>query len=381
MRVVVLGAGYAGVVVANRLEDLLPEAADLVVVDERDYHLVQHELHRVIRRPDLADDIRVPLSDIFDRARVQQGRVSAVDRDARVVEFADGSELAYDAAAVCLGAETAYYGLPGVEAHSIPLKRLGDADAIRAAFEGALEAGGTAVVGGAGLSGVQTAGELAAFAREADAGSDVDVVLLEQQQAVAPSFPAAFQEAVREELEREGVDVRTGVTVTEATADTVETESTTIPQDVFVWTGGIRGPDALDGDRATVRADLTVDDNTVVVGDAARVVGAEGSAVPASAQTAVREARVAAANLASLVTEHPDDDLGPRRSRYTFGSPGWLASVGDGAVAQVGPSVFRGTAATVAKAGVGAGYLATASGVEEAVGLLREEFDLAATQE
>jgi NADH dehydrogenase len=376
MRVVVLGAGYAGIVVADRLEETLPEDVELVVVDEHDYHLVQHELHRVIRRPGLADDVRVPLQDIFDRARVEQGRVSDVDRDARVVEFDDGRTLDYDLAAVCLGAETAYYGLPGVEEHSLPLKRLADAEAIRARFEAVLESGGTAVVGGAGLSGVQTASELAAFAREEGASAAVDVVLLEQAARVAPSFPPKFQEAVREELEREGVDVRTDVTVSGATGDAVETADGSITHGLFVWTGGIRGPDALDGERPAVRADLTVDDHTVVVGDAARVVDAEGSAVPASAQTAVREAEVAARNVASLVADRRDGDFRPRLQRYTFQSPGWLVSVGDGAVAQVGPSVFRGTAAKAAKVGVGVGYLANAGGVEDAVGLLREELGL-----
>ena len=376
MRVVVLGAGYAGIVVADRLEASLPEDVELVVVDEHDYHLVQHELHRVIRRPGLADDVCVPLSDIFDRARVEQGRVSDVDRDGRVVEFADGRTLDYDVAAVCLGAETAYYGLPGVEEHSLPLKRLPDAEAIRSRFETVLDSGGTAVVGGAGLSGVQTAGELAAFAREEGAVGTVDVVLLEQEGQVAPTFPPKFQEAVREELEREGVDVRTGVTVTGATEDAVETVDGSIPADLFVWTGGIQGPDALDGERPSVRADLTVDDHTVVVGDAARVVDAEGSAVPASAQTAVREAEVAARNVASLVADRHDGDFRPRLQRYTFESPGWLVSVGDGAVAQVGPSVFRGAAANVAKVGVGVGYLANTGGVGGAVGLLREELGL-----
>jgi len=381
MRVVVLGAGYAGTVVADRLEGTLPEGVELVVVDEHDYHLVQHELHRVIRRPGLADDVCVPLRDIFDEARIEQGRVSDVDRDERVVAFADGRTLEYDVAAVCLGAETAYYGLPGVEEHSIPLKRLADADAIRTRFEGVTETGGTAVVGGAGLSGVQTAGELAAFAREADAVDGVNVVLLEQEDRVAPTFPAKFQEAVREELEREGVDVRTGVTVTGASADAVETVDESVDSDLFVWTGGIQGPGALGGERPTVRADLTVDDHTVAVGDAARVVDAEGSAVPASAQTAVREAEVAARNVASLVADRHDGDFRPRLGRYTFESPGWLVSVGDGAVAQVGPSVFRGTAANVAKVGVGVGYLANAGGVEEAVGLLREELGLGAVDE
>ncbi|WP_336034248.1 NAD(P)/FAD-dependent oxidoreductase [Halobacterium yunchengense] len=380
MRVVVLGGGYAGVVLTDRLEDRLPADVDLVVVDENGRHLVQHELHRAIRRPGFADDIEVPLSEIFDRARVEVATVDAVDRDSRRVEFADGSGLDYDAAAVCLGAETAFYGLPGVEERAVPLKRLADAARVRSDFEDVLAAGGgTAVVGGAGLSGVQTAGELAAFAREEGAAGDVDVVLLEALDDVAPSFPPAFQDAVREELDREGVDVRTGVTVERATDDAVETDAGDVEYDVFVWTGGIRGPDALGGERVAVRADLTVDDRTVVVGDAAKVVDAEGASVPASAQAAVREAKVAARNVEAIVADvrEPADGFRPRLERYTFDSPGWLVSVGDGAVAQVGPTVFRGAAANAVKSGVGASYLASAGGVRRAVGLLREEFEVA----
>jgi NADH dehydrogenase len=375
MRVVVLGGGYAGIVLTDRLEDRLPADVDLVVVDDTGQHLVQHEVHRAIRRPSYADDIEVPLSDVVDRARVEVGTVETVDRDDRRVEFEDGSELPYDVAAVCLGAETAYYGLPGVEEHGLPLKRLRDAARIRAAFEDVVAAGGgQVVVGGAGLSGVQTAGELAAFAREE--GVPVDVVLLEQEDRVAPTFPAAFQDAVRDELDREGVAVRTGVTVERATDEAVETEAGTVPYDVFVWTGGIRGPDAVGGERVDVRANFTVDDHTVALGDAARVVDAEGSAVPASAQAAVRQAKVAARNVEKLVAglrEH-DDGFRPRLDRYTFDSPGWLVSVGDGAVAQVGPTVFTGSAAKAVKSSVGAGYLASAGGVREAVELLREEF-------
>jgi len=377
MRVVVLGGGYAGVVVTKRLSNSLPADVDVVVVDEDGQHLVQHELHRVIRRPSFADDIEVPLSEIFDRARVEVATVESIDRERRRVEFAGGSTLDYDVAAVCLGAETAFYGLPGVEAHAVPLKRLPDAARIRRQFEDVVAAGGgTAVVGGAGLSGVQTAGELAAFAREE--GVDVDVVLLEALDEIAPSFPEQFQHAVRTELEREGVDVRTGVTVQEATDEVVETQTGDVAYDVFVWTGGIRGPDALDGDRVDVRADLAADDRTVVVGDAARVVDAEGTAVPASAQAAVREAAVAARNVEKLVASVRDRDDGfrPRLDRYTFDSPGWLVSVGDGAVAKVGPTVFRGPAANAVKSGVGAAYLASAGDIRDAVGLLREEFEL-----
>lgn len=377
MRVVVLGGGYAGVVLTDRLEDRLPADVDLVVVDDTGDHLVQHELHRAIRRPEFADGVVVPLDDIFDRARVEVATVERVDRDTQKVELADGTSLGYDVAAVCLGAETAYYGIPGVEAHASPLKRLPDAARIRSEFEALVESGGgTAVVGGAGLSGVQTAGELAAFAREEDA--DIDVVLLEQRETVAPSFPEQFRDAVRDELAREGVDVSTSVTVSRATEEAIETDDGDVAYDVFVWTGGIRGPDALGGERVDVRGDFAVDDRTLVLGDAARVVDAEGTVVPASAQAAVREAKVAARNVETVVADlrERDDGFRPRLEQYTFDSPGWLVSVGDGAVAQVGPSVLRGAAANAVKSGVGASYLASAGGIREAVGLLREEFDL-----
>jgi len=46
MRVAVIGAGYAGLTLARKLQTALPDEATLVVVDESDSHLVQHELHR-----------------------------------------------------------------------------------------------------------------------------------------------------------------------------------------------------------------------------------------------------------------------------------------------------------------------------------------------
>lgn len=376
MRVVVLGGGYAGVVLGDRLERRLPSDVELVVVDEDGEHLVQQELHRAIRRPEFVEEITIPLTEIFDRARVTVATVERLDRGERVVEFADGTSLDYDVAAVCLGAQTEFHGLPGIEAHATPLKRVEHAAEIRGQVEDVLAAGGgTIVVGGAGLSGVQTAGELAALAREEDASGVLDVVLVEQEDGVVPTFPDRFREAVLAELDREGVEVRTGVAIERATEIAVEAEDQVIPYDAFVWTGGIEGPDAI-GERVDVRADLTVDDRTVAVGDVAHVTDAEGAAVPASAQAAVREAKVGARNVATIVEDlsEREDGFRPRLERYTFDSPGWLVSVGDGAVAQVGPSVFTGSAANVVKTSIGASYLASAGDIRDAVDLLRGEF-------
>ncbi|WP_336363173.1 NAD(P)/FAD-dependent oxidoreductase [Halalkalicoccus salilacus] len=374
MRIVVCGAGYAGVTLARSLERRLPEETELVVVDERPYHLIQHELHRVVRRPELAETISVPLDSLFERATLRETRVEAIDVDERIIRCADG-ELEYDYAAICLGAETAYYGLPGVEEHSIPLKRLEHAREIRERVLPLLDSGGRAVVGGAGLSGVQVAGELAALAREEAA--PLDVTLLERFDNVAPNFPANFRTAVAEELEERGVDLRTETAVRRTTADAIETaDGEAIPYGLFVWTGGIRGPDALGGRRSPVRSDLRLDSRTFAVGDAAKAVDRDGEAVPASAQAAIRGARVVADSLVALVESEGSGGFDPRPERFGFDSPGWLVSVGDGAVAQVGPSVLRGRAALALKASVGAGYLSSVGAVRNAVDLVDEELGI-----
>jgi NADH:ubiquinone reductase (H+-translocating) len=377
MRVLVCGAGYAGVTLARRLESHLPDDADLVVIDDHPYHLVQHELHRVIRRPSLAGDIRVPLEGLFDRAEVREGRVERIDRDRRIVTV-DGEELSYDYAAICLGAETATYGIPGVAEYGLPLKRLSHAERIREAVL-AVPEGGTVLVGGAGLSGVQVAGELAALSREE--AMSLDVLLAEREAEVAPNFPENFRRAVRGELEARGVTVLTDRTVTRATGTGVEFDGEeSIEYDAFVWTGGIRGPDALDGERPLVRADLRLDDRAFVVGDAARVVDADGQAVPASAQAAIREARVVADAIVSMAGSDREGVFAPRTERYTFDSLGWLVSVGDGAVAQVGPTVLTGGAAHALKASVGVGYLSSIGALRNAAELVDEELGIASQQ-
>jgi NADH dehydrogenase len=399
MRVAVLGAGYAGLTLARQLEDGLPDA-EVVVVDENPDHLLLHELHRVIRRPSVLDAITVPLEDALDRATVRTARVESVDADARRVELVDPvggaephrvdgtdgdgerererRELTYDYAGICLGSETAFYDIPGLEEQGTPLKRIAHAERIRSDFLDLCETGGRAVVGGAGLSGIQVAGELHALAVEEGVRRDVEVVLVEQLPEIASNFPANFRSAVREELADRNVEIRTDTAVTEATADDLELNDgdERLAYDQLVWTGGIRGPNATGGERLGVRGDLRVTRETFAVGDAARAVDADGQPVPASASAAIREARTVADNVRRLA-EHDragdPDAFEPRLEPYRFDVPGWIVSVGDGAVAQLGPTVLTGSAAKAMKATVGAGHLSSVGAIEKAARLVEEE--------
>lgn len=405
MRVAVLGAGYAGVAAARRLERKLPDRADLVVVDETGYHLLTHELHRIVRYPSLAGTVRIPLDEILgESTATRQARVQHVDPDAGVATFESG-ELSYDLGVVCLGTVPDFSDAPGVRAHAIPLKTLSDAGRIREDFLDVLP-DARVVVGGAGLSGIQVAGELAAFASERDVRANI--CLIEQRNCVAPGFPPRFQDAVREELQARGVAVHTGAVVRGADADAVDVDRTAgedadtdcspvnqgggrssgdqggsrssgehterLQYDLFVWTGGIRGPAALGGNRPAVPSTLRLGDRTFAVGDAARVIDADGEVVPASAQAAVREAQVAASNVEALVEhELEGGTMEPRLQRFRFDALGWVVSVGDGAVAKIGPAVLRGRAARAAKAAVDASYLGGLGATRNAASLVREE--------
>jgi NADH dehydrogenase len=378
MRIAVFGAGYAGLTVARRLQRRLPPGAQLLVVDESSDHLVRHELHRVVRRPDLAEAITVPLEEVLPEAKLIRARVTEVDpeRGRAVLVDEAGAEraLTYDLGVVCLGSETEFHGVPGVEEHARPLEGLRDARAIR---DAALEAaGGHAVVGGGGLTGVQVTGELAELSQAKGLG--LDVTLVERNGRVAPGFGRTFARAIERELRARDVTVLTGAGVESADAETVTLAGESLPYDVFVWAGGIHGPAAFGGERRPVGADLRVGRGTFVVGDAGVVTDERDRTAPASAQTAIQQARVAAENVVRVAkatgTADPafvaeDTDL----DGYRHESPGWVVSVGDGAVAQVGPVVLSGDPARAAKAVIGAGHLGSVGAIESAADVVAEE--------
>lgn len=380
MRVLVLGGGYAGVTLARNLERRLPDEHEIRLIDDDGRQVLQHELHRVVRRPALAEDVAVDIETVIDRAQLQVGTVEAIQPDDRTV-VVDGKSTAYDACAVAIGAAPST-AVNGTDEHGIPLKSLADAKRIHErASEVIAEQAGRIVVGGAGLSGVQVAGELAVLAdRAASGGHAASITILEQEPEVAPGFDAPFQRAIRSAMESRGIDVRTDATIDRATAETVElVGDESIPHDLLVWTGGITGQAAVGGERPTVDARLRLDDRTFGLGDAVRVVDRDGQAVPATAQAAVREADTVATNVERVL--EGGNTFEPRLERFTFESPGWVVSVGNGAVAQVGPTVLTGTAAVAMKASVGVGYLSSVGALRDAVDLVNEELGLAVGRE
>ncbi|WP_276300681.1 NAD(P)/FAD-dependent oxidoreductase [Halorussus lipolyticus] len=338
-KVVVLGAGYAGAGAVQTLEEELEHAdAEITWISENNYHLVLHESHRVISDPSVENDITIPVGEIASPStEFIQARVEGVDTDDESVELDDGDTVDYDYLLVALGSQTAYYGIPGMEENALTLKGLDDAREIHeqvkeAASQASRNDPAKVVIGGAGLSGIQSAGEVAEFRDERRA--PIDIYLVEALEEIMPGQDSELQGAVRRHLEEADIEIMTNDPITEADEDTIHfDEGEPLDYDVFVWTGGITGQDALDDcnldnehNRVTCESDFqTSDENVFAVGDSA-VIDQGDNPAPPTAQAAWQAADVVAENIARAINDQPLET-------WTHEDKGTVVSIGETAVA------------------------------------------------
>jgi NADH dehydrogenase len=383
-QVVVLGAGYAGAGAVNRLERELDDRAQLTWISEHDYHLVLHESHRVISDPSVQSKVKVPVSEIASSStEFVERRVTGIDTDDRTVALEGDEHVPYDYLLVALGTDTAFYGIDGLREQSHTLKSLDDAlsiheDVVAAAEQARPAEPAKAVVGGAGLSGIQVAGELDKLRTERDL--PLEITLVEGLDEVLPGNDPEFQGALRKRLERRDIDIMTGEFVSRVQDETIyigggeEEDPETLTYDVFVWTGGITGQEEL----AAVNVDKdprsnriyaesnfrTSDDRVFAIGDTALVDQGHDEVAPPTAQAAWQAAKVAGDNITRAMSGQP-------MKSWSHDDMGTVVSIGEDAVAHdvkgVPMSTFGGPAARLLKKGIATRWLADVSSVWRAV--------------
>ena len=377
--VVVLGSGYAGTGAVKRLESELDDEADITWVSDVDHHLVLHESHRCIRDPDVREKVTFDVADIKSPStRFVQGRVTDVDVDERSVTLEDGSTVDYDYLLVGVGSRTAFFGIEGLEEHSLTLKSLQDAhDIHEAVTEAAREASRSdpaqVVVGGAGLSGIQSAGEIAEFRDKHRA--PVDIHLVEGLDNVFPNNDPVVQAKLRKLLEEKDVEIHTGEFIGEVDDGTVYVgDETELDYDVLLWTGGITGQAPaetadVEKDKRSNRIESasdfrTSDERIFAIGDAAIVEQADTDRpAPPTAQAAWQAAEVAGDNIARAVRGQP-------LKEWSYDDKGTLISVGEKAVAHdvkgLPVDTFGGPAARALKKTIAARWIRKVNGFADA---------------
>lgn len=349
--VVIVGGGFGGIYAARALDGA---EVDVTLIDRTNHHVFQPLLYQVATASLAPSDITAPIRWILRRqqnAEVLLAEVTAIDSANRTVQLADRpAPIAYDYLIVATGSRHAYFGHDDWESNAPGLKSIEDALEIRrrflVAFERAERAESDAerdalmtfVIVGGGPTGAELAGTMIEIARKAMPPDfrRIDtrrarVVLVEGGPRLFAAFPESLARHAQADLERLGVEVRTGALVRDVTPDGVLIGDEFLAARSVFWAAGNQASPLaaslgvpLDrAGRVLVNPDLSVPGHpeVFVIGDLAVMHRPDGKPVPGVAQGAIQSGSRAGKNVLRLIA-------GTNAQPFRYINKGDMATIG-----------------------------------------------------
>ncbi|MFD7009541.1 NAD(P)/FAD-dependent oxidoreductase [Rhodococcus jostii] len=362
-RVAVIGSGFGGLFATKALRRA---KVDVTVIDRTTHHLFQPLLYQVatgiLSEGEIAPSTRMVLKD-QPNATVVLGEVTTLNLSARTVtSVQDGRPTVteYDSLIVSAGAQQSYFGNDHFAEHAPGMKTIDDALELRgrilAAFDHAELATDpderakllTFVVVGAGPTGVEMAGQLTELAHRTLVGAyrnfdtrDARIILVDAAATVLPPFGTNLGTKAAAVLEKLGVEIRLGSTVTDVDADGLTVRDTAgenhrIDAVCKVWSAGVAasplgaqlaeqsGAELDRAGRIAVEEDLTVPGhpNVFVVGDMM-----SRDRLPGVAQVAIQGGCYAAKQITYQVKALAEDRPVPDRTPFRYRDKGSMAII------------------------------------------------------
>ena len=343
-RIVILGAGFAGLYAALELERTVardPEV-EVLLIDPQNFLLFTPMLHEVASGSLDPSSIVVPIREALRRVQFLRAETTAVDFADRTVTVAYGLDrrmrtIRFDHLLIAAGSQTRFP--PSLRPHVHGMKTIHDALVLRSWLIGNLERAEieedparrrallTIAVAGGGFSGVETIGAINDFLREVArhyrkaSAEPPTLVLVEPMERLLPEFDPALGEYTASKLRAAGIDVRLRTKVAAFDGRTLSLESSSdsatpspLPARTLIWTAGVSASPlieslAIEKERGRIVVDETMavpgHEGVWACGDCAAVPSPSGKPCPPTAQHAVRQGMQAARNIAAAVRGDP----------------------------------------------------------------------------
>jgi NADH dehydrogenase len=254
MRLVIIGAGFAGMYAAlsaarlRDTRDISPEQLEIALVAPEPTLVVRPRLYEP--KP---ETLAAPLLELLKAIDVVyvQGHAETIDTKSSAVEFVDASgarkRLSYDRLVLATGSRLFRPDIPGLSEHSFSVDSLTDAIALDRHLHGlalqpASPARDTVVVAGGGFTGIEAATEMPTRLR-AVFGEDAKprVIIVERNASIAPDMGPDPRPIIDDALRKLGVETRLGVGVASLDAGGVTlSNGERIEAATVVWAAGIR---------------------------------------------------------------------------------------------------------------------------------------------
>src|SRR5918999_578783 len=312
MRVLILGAGYAGIFAASNL--CKNENVKVTLVNDGPKLQLLQNIHRVASGEVQPKDISLDIERILGKDVIfVNGKCKTVDLVAEqaeiILESGTAQIIQYDYLIISIGAKNAYFGIKGAREHTLSLRSVDDSIKLDRIIK-SLPQGSILTIAGGGATGLSLAGGLSE-----KYGNKIRIRGIEAQKEVLPGWDPIIIEMVKGKLEKnKNLEILRGKPIMEIGPNSVTLSSEeTLQTNVTVWTAGIGGQDLniipsvkkTESDRIIVnkysqvlRSDGGVFDNVFAIGDiSAFQLDNEGKMSPQLAQFAVRQARNIAKNI------------------------------------------------------------------------------------
>ncbi|MEI6064023.1 MAG: NAD(P)/FAD-dependent oxidoreductase [Pseudanabaena sp. ELA748] len=356
--VVIIGGGFGGLYAAQKLGK---SPVKVTLIDKRNFHLFQPLLYQVATGSLSPSDIASPLRAVLAKNKntsVIMGEVVDIDPQAQIVKLKNNLEIDYDSLIVATGVSHHYFGNDQWSEQAPGLKTIEDAINMRRRILSAFEAAEKTddpklkeslmnfVVIGGGPTGVELAGTLAELAHRtlSDEFTNIDtkkakIILIEGTDRVLPPYHADLSEAAKQSLIKLGVEVRTGVMVTNIEDHVVTVkfgdQVEQIQAQTILWAAGVKASsmgkvlgDRLNAEldrvgRVIVQPDMSISThpNIYVIGDLANYPHQGDRPLPGVAPVAMQQGEYVAHHIEAKVQQRES-------SKFRYLDLGSLAVIG-----------------------------------------------------
>lgn len=331
----------------RRQKQLLKEY-NIVLIDKNNYHLYTPALYEAATTAtddaspiNLKRVLATPFEEILKGRPIKfiQGKVVKIGVQTKTIYFDDHTSFNFEYAVFALGSEPAYFNIPGLKEHSIPLKWLDNAITIRSKIKQKFEEkkdgdNFNVLIGGGGPNGVEFTTELAGYLKHLNRKSgkkiNYKIMIIEGEPTILPGFDEKIVKKSAIRLNKLGIEIKPGFVISRVNENSAQINkmrpasvptgnihalAQNLPFDILIWSGGVdansllrstalklekRGRAEVKQSLACVSPDphLDIAEKIYAIGDNACFYDSiSKKPVPGTAQIAIEQAKVAAENI------------------------------------------------------------------------------------
>ncbi len=307
-KVVILGAGYGGLMTAVKLEAKTRNLNDLeiVLIDKNPYHQYVHLSYEIVTDVKKVSDLTLPLAEVLAKRKIHflQATVNGIDLHDKIVKT-DKGEVSYNELVIALGNEPNFYGIKGAQEYSLSLNSVESAARIRNKISEIFskDQHSPIIVGGGGFTGVELVGEILDEYK-------CCVTIVEGSDKLLSSWDIPeFSKKVATFLTDMGANLLLKKVIVEVKPDSIVLEDgRQIQCSLFIWTAGVQASTLLKksglktgkGGRAVINEFCEAFDfpSVYVVGDSALVIDPDsGNPLPQCIDIALQQAELVSRNI------------------------------------------------------------------------------------